>query len=70
MFNVNARLQTLREYLDPEGSSFQHPGQHKNIMKLNTTYESGERKDDACEIWLLDGQEVSKEKAIAKPGYV
>lgn len=68
-FDVAARLQTLRRWLDPSSPHYQPEGQHLNIRKLIELYETGQKTDNVGEIWLLDGKVVSMDEACNSPGW-
>lgn len=66
-FDVKKHIAQLKEGLDPTSQYYQHEGQHVSIRTFIKLYESGQRLDDREEIWIVDGEVTTMEKARASP---
>ena len=69
VFNVAARIATLRKYLDPQHPAFERIEQHVNIRKVIQLYEAGEF-DGNGELWILNGSVVTRKQARAAHTWV
>lgn len=67
-FDVQKRIQQLRNYLDPNHPEYQREQQHVNIKAIIKLYEEG-KIDGITQVWIKDGKIVSKEEARKKPGW-
>jgi hypothetical protein len=62
VFDVERRIQVLRNCLDPGHPPYQPEQQHINIKALTKLYE-GKKIDGIQETWLIEGKIVTKEEA-------
>jgi hypothetical protein len=59
-FDVQNRLQVLREYLNPNSPNYQPQNQHVNIKATIKLYEDG-KIDGIEQVFIMDGKVVSWE---------
>ncbi len=65
VFDVQARIQQLRDSLDPKNPLYQPEQQHVNIKAVIKLYEDGEI-DGIQEVYVREGKIVTEEEAIKK----
>lgn len=66
-FDVKKHIAQLKEGLDPPSQYYEREGHHASIRTLVKLYGSRQRLDDREEIWIVDGEVTTMEKARASP---
>lgn len=70
IFNLQRHLARLTERLHPNSPTFDRVELHENIRALIELYETGQRKDDLTEIFIMKGKVVTFEEAMKSPHWV
>jgi hypothetical protein len=66
VFDVQGRIQVLRDCLDPKHHLYQPEQQHVNIKAVIKLYED-EKIDGIQEVYIMEGKVVTKEEARNRP---
>ena len=68
VFDVQGRIQELRDSLDPKHPLYQPEQQHVNIKAIIKLYED-KKIDGIQEVWVVEGKVVTEEEAENYPGW-
>jgi len=68
VFDVQGRIQVLRDCLDPKHPLYQPEQQYVNIKAVIKLYED-KKIDGIQEVYIMEGKVVTKEEARNRPGY-
>jgi hypothetical protein len=63
-FDMEQHVAKLYESLNPKSPSYERESQHVNIRALINLYESGKRKSNVEEVWIMGGKVVTKKEAL------
>ncbi len=68
-FDVKARIEQLRSYLDPNNSHYQRPQQHENIKAVIRLYEEG-KINGVDSVYVQRGKIIALEDILKNPGSI
>jgi hypothetical protein len=67
-FDVEERIQELRDYLDPNNPDYQPEQQHTNIKAAIRLYEDG-KIDGVEHVFIVDGKVVPEDEIYTTPSW-